>query len=123
VSGHVDCVGTVVGRGEDSGSIRLQVGLPAEYRRYAARKGSICVDGVSLTINEVSGNIITVNIIPHTAKATIAGSYDVGSAVNIEVDQLARYLESLLDARDEMRAPDASASGVTKELLRAHGYA
>jgi riboflavin synthase len=124
VSGHVDCVGTVLERGEDPGSIRLRIGLPARYVRYTVQKGSVCVDGISLTINEVSGDSFSVNIIPHTATATIAGSYDVGSTVNIEVDQLARYLESLLDAREGGGATgEPTPRGITKEFLRAHGYA
>lgn len=96
VSGHVDCVGTVVGLSSDARSIRLTVELPREYARYVAKKGSITVDGVSLTINEVSGNAFELNIIPHTAEITTIGGYAVGTRVNIEVDQVARYLERLL---------------------------
>ena len=114
VSGHVDCVATVRARASDARSVRLEIELPADYRRYVARKGSVCVDGVSLTINAVSNNVFAVNIIPHTAAETIIGAYAVGTKVNIEVDLLARYLERLLTA-DE-------AGGIAKEFLREHGY-
>ncbi len=114
VSGHVDCVGTVIDTRRDARSIRLTIELPAEYRRYLAKKGSICVDGTSLTINEVSGNTFEVNIIPHTATVTLAGDYKVGTRVNIEVDLIARYLESLVQGRE--------AGGISHEFLRAHGY-
>lgn len=96
VSGHVDCVGKVVAREADARSVRLDIELPAGYSRYVARKGSVCIDGVSLTVNAVSANSFSVNIIPHTADVTIVGNYHVGTAVNIEVDVVARYLERLL---------------------------
>jgi riboflavin synthase len=82
--------------------------------RYIAKKGSICIDGVSLTVNEVSETKFEVNIIPHTLTETIIGEYRKGTAVNIEVDLLARYLERLLHADRD--------GGVTREFLRAHGY-
>lgn len=115
VSGHVDCVGTVSSLTDDARSIRLLVELPREYSRYVAKKGSVCIDGVSLTVNEVSDTSFGVNIIPHTAGVTIIGGYEAGTRVNIEVDLVARYLERLLTAGDD--------SGITKDFLRAHGYA
>jgi riboflavin synthase len=114
VSGHVDCTGTVVSRSNDARSIRIAIEIPAEYARYVAKKGSICIDGVSLTINEVSGNRFEVNIIPHTADVTIIGDYKAGTIVNIEVDLLARYLERLLGK---------DADDISLEFLKAHGYA
>lgn len=114
VSGHVDCIGRVVEMTTDARSVRLGIEIPQAFARYVAKKGSITVDGVSLTINEVSGNRFSLNIIPHTASVTTIGDYAVGTAVNIEVDQVARYLERLL-AKDE--------PGVTLETLRANGYA
>jgi len=114
VSGHVDCVGRIKTREADARSVRLVVEHPAEYGRFIASKGSICVDGVSLTVNEVSADSFGVNIIPHTAEATIIGGYSSGTEVNIEVDLLARYLERLLGNVEE--------SPITKEFLRAHGY-
>jgi len=113
VSGHVDCTGTVIARFADARSIRLELEIPAEYTRYVAKKGSVCIDGVSLTINEVSGRRFEVNIIPHTADVTIIGQYTVGTIVNIEVDLVARYLERLIGAN-----PD----GITEDFLKANGY-
>ncbi len=115
VSGHVDCVGQIKTREADARSVRLVVGIPVEYSRYVAKKGSVCIDGVSLTVNEVSNDTFSVNIIPHTAEVTIIGDYRTGTEVNIEVDLLARYIERLL--------ADGNESAITKEYLRAHGYA
>ncbi len=114
VSGHVDCTGKVLARDTDARSIRLAIEIPQEYARYVARKGSVCVDGVSLTVNEVSGNVFELNIIPHTAEVTIIGGYAEGTVVNIEVDLLARYLERLIDQ---------DGGGLSLEFLKAHGYA
>jgi riboflavin synthase len=114
VSGHVDCVGTVTSRSTDARSVRLTIEIPSEYGRYIARKGSVCVDGVSLTINEVSVNAFDLNIIPHTAAVTIIGDYVVGTVVNIEVDLLARYLERLISKDSD---------GISLDFLKAHGYA
>ena len=117
VSGHVDCTGTVTSLAEDARSIRVSIELPAEYARYVAKKGSVTVDGVSLTINEVSGNTFELNIIPHTADVTIIGDYAVGTVVNIEVDLLARYLERLLGQDGKQ------GEGISIDFLRVHGYA
>ena len=114
VSGHVDCLGKVVSRSADARSIRMAIDVPSDYGRYIAKKGSVCVDGVSLTINEVSGNRFELNIIPHTAEHTIMGDYQVGTVVNIEVDLLARYLERMLGKDGD---------GLNEEFLREHGYA
>ena len=114
VSGHVDCIGSIVEQSQDARSVRLGVEIPGEYARYVAKKGSVCVDGVSLTINEVSGNRFDLNIIPHTAEVTIIGDYTVGTTVNIEVDLLARYLERLLGKDGD---------DISLEFLKAHGYA
>jgi len=114
VSGHVDCKGRIIELTSDARSIRMRVELPTEYARYVAQKGSICIDGVSLTINAVSGSCFELNIIPHTADNTIIGDYAVGSIVNIEVDLLARYLERLLRKDGD---------GITEDFLRVHGYA
>jgi riboflavin synthase len=113
VSGHVDCVGTVIRLNKDARSIRLRIEIAPEFARYVARKGSICVDGVSLTINAVSGNALDLNIIPHTAETTIIGNYSTGTVVNIEVDLLARYVERLL-AREQ--------DGLSMDFLKANGY-
>jgi riboflavin synthase len=99
VSGHVDGVGTVAAFEDLGGSWRLEVEMPAELARYVARKGSIAVDGVSLTVNAVAGNRFEVNVIPHTRAVTTLGRLAAGSAVNLEVDMTARYLERLMGER------------------------
>ena len=114
VSGHVDCTGKVLSTTADARSIRLAIEIPKDYARYVARKGSVSVDGVSLTVNEVSGNTFELNIIPHTADVTIIGGYAPGTVVNVEVDLLARYLERLLSGDGD---------GISLEFLKAHGYA
>jgi len=114
VSGHVDGIGVVISRSEDARSIRLAFEVPPELARYIAKKGSVCVDGVSLTINEVSGNTFSLNIIPHTAEVTTMGEFDTGTAVNIEVDLLARYIERMLGN---------DADRLSIDFLREHGYA
>jgi len=101
VSGHVDGMGTLVEKFEDARSWRLVFECPADLKRYVARKGSICVDGVSLTVNEVSANRFGVNIVPHTAQHTTLGNLVVGDTVNLEVDVIARYLERLLAEREQ----------------------
>lgn len=100
VSGHVDGVGRLVDRHEEARSWRMQFEAPAELARYIARKGSITIDGVSLTMNDVDGGRFGVNIIPHTLSQTTLGDLQPGDAVNLEVDLIARYLERLLAARE-----------------------
>jgi riboflavin synthase len=113
VSGHVDCLGTVKSCEDDARSIRFAIEVPAEFAPYVAKKGSVTVDGVSLTVNEVAGTVFEVNIIPHTAEVTIIGEYAVGTRVNIEVDLLARYIERLLSKDHD---------GLSMEFLKEHGY-
>jgi riboflavin synthase len=98
VSGHVDGVARVVAVSGDARSLRLRIAVPAELARYIARKGSVALDGVSLTVNEVEDAVFGVNIIPHTQAVTTLGRLAVGSRVNLEVDQVARYLERMLPA-------------------------
>jgi riboflavin synthase len=95
VSGHCDGMGTVLELEGDARSVRLTIQVPPELVRYICRKGSICVDGVSLTVNEVTDNAFGVNIIPHTLNETIFADYVAGTRVNLEVDIIARYLERL----------------------------
>ena len=115
VTGHVDGVGEVVTVEPVGGSKRIVLAVPAELARYIAPKGSVAVDGVSLTVNAVGAAEFEVNIIPHTQSVTVIGEYARGTAVNIEVDMLARYLERLVQA-------DAH-SGIDLALLRKYGYA
>ena len=118
VSGHVDGVGEIVERKRDARSERFRVRAPKELARYIAHKGSICVDGVSLTVNAVEGNVFDLNIVPHTLAETTLDEYRAGRKVNLEVDLIARYLERLLlgDAAAE------SGQGITVDFLRAHGF-
>ncbi len=119
VSGHVDGVGTVLEVREDARSWRLQIHAPGELARYIAPKGSICVDGVSLTVNKAQGALFDLNIVPHTLGVTTISEYRVGSAVNLEVDLIARYLERLLLGR---QAAEHSSPGLTEDLLRRYGF-
>ena len=96
VMGHVDCVGSVREHVADARSERLVIKCPVEIFRYISKKGSVCVDGVSLTVNEKHEHGFTVNIIPHTLMQTIMADYHTGTPVNIEVDIIARYMESLV---------------------------
>jgi riboflavin synthase len=96
VSGHVDAVGKLRTLVQDARSWRLEFELPASLMRYVAPKGSICVNGVSLTVNKVDGRRFDVNIIPHTLKVTTLGELKIDDGVNIEIDVIARYLERLL---------------------------
>lgn len=96
VSGHVDGVGLVQGIHEDARSRRVTIAPPAPLMHYLAKKGSVALDGVSLTINEVAGAHIEVNLIPHTWQVTTLAEWQPGRRVNIEVDQVARYVERLL---------------------------
>ena len=115
VTGHVDGIGEVRAVEPIGGSTRLAIAVPAGLERYIAKKGSVAVDGVSLTVNAVRGAEFEVNIIPHTQSVTILGAYARGTAVNIEVDMLARYLERLVRADVE--------GGIDLPFLRHHGYA
>jgi riboflavin synthase len=96
VTGHVDGIATVARLEGDARSTRMWFDLPPQFARYVARKGSICIDGVSLTVNEVEHARTAVNLIPHTLAVTILGRYRVGTLVNFEVDIIARYLERLV---------------------------
>ena len=95
VSGHVDGIGVITDLYEDARSIRYEISMPAELNRYLCKKGSICIDGVSLTVNDVVANSFFVNIIPHTMDETIFSTYEKETKVNLEVDMIARYLEGL----------------------------
>ena len=100
VSGHVDGIGQVLARRDDARSVRFEFRAPQTLARYIAEKGSVCIDGTSLTVNGVDGDAFDVNLVPHTLRATTLGALGPGSAVNIEVDQIARYVERLLACRE-----------------------
>ena len=119
VSGHVDGVGTVTDWRSDGRSWRLRIQAPDALARYIAEKGSICVDGVSLTVNRVDGAAFELNIVPHTLEETTLANFKVGQRVNLEVDLIARYLERLLLGE---RAAQSGSGGLTETLLREHGF-
>ena len=96
VSGHIDRIGEIIDITEDARSWRMTVRVPKNIRQYIAKKGSISVDGVSLTINSVEDNEFSVNIVPHTFSHTIIGDYKLNQKVNIEIDTIARYVERLV---------------------------
>ncbi|MBU3069437.1 riboflavin synthase [Aestuariicella sp. G3-2] len=120
VSGHVDGVGEVVSRETDARSERFRIKAPAELARYIAHKGSITVDGTSLTVNAVDGDEFELNIVPHTIEKTVIGHYQPGTKVNLEVDVIARYLERLL--LGDKAADPASGSGIDLAFLAEHGF-
>ena len=119
VSGHVDGVGEVLNLRNDARSVRLELRAPSPLAKYIAHKGSICVDGTSLTVNAVNGACFDLNIIPQTMAETIFTQYRPGSRVNLEVDVIARYLERLLLGD---RAAEVTAGGLSLESLAANGF-
>jgi riboflavin synthase len=121
VSGHVDGVGELESLEPDGKSWRLVFRAPGRLARYIAAKGSLCIDGVSLTVNQVEGARFTVNIIPHTQQETVIRFYQPGSRVNLEVDLVARYLERLL-AGDGAAGTDQAAAGISREFLAEQGF-
>ena len=117
VSGHVDGVGLVIERKSDARSIRFSFSMPKELARYVAQKGSICIDGISLTVNTVDDVSFSVNIVPHTLEMTTLGKRQVGDSVNLEVDVIARYLERLV-----MGSAENQPSVDYKKLLENSGF-
>jgi riboflavin synthase len=118
VSGHVDGIGQVVDRRDDARSVRFIIEAPKELARYIAMKGSITVDGVSLTVNKVDGARFELNIVPHTLQETVIAEYRSGREVNLEVDLIARYLERLV-LGDKAAQPG---SNITEAFLAEHGF-
>ncbi|HAO23669.1 MULTISPECIES: riboflavin synthase [unclassified Methylophaga] len=113
VSGHVDGLGEVISKTASARSWQYKIKVPAELERYIAEKGSITIDGVSLTVNGVFEGGFDINIIPHTLEETIIKHYQTGTKVNLEVDLIARYLERLLPQAD---------STISRDFLTQHGY-
>lgn len=120
VTGHVDGIGQIVERREAARSIQFVVKAPSDLARYIAGKGSITVDGVSLTVNSVTGSEFTLNIVPHTAQETLIDQYRVGTQVHLEVDIIARYMERLLTV-GRSEEPGHS-DGLTLAKLAEHGF-
>ncbi len=119
VSGHVDGVGEILKREDNARAIQFTVRAPRELAKYIALKGSITVDGTSLTVNAVNGAEFELTIVPHTLVETIMADYRPGRQVNLEVDLLARYLERLLLGD---KAAEPTASGISESFLAEHGY-
>lgn len=103
VCGHVDGIGEIAAMSGDARSTRIEISVPSALSRYIARKGSVAIDGVSLTVNEVRGDTFGINLIPHTQAATTLGTLRKGTRVNVEVDQIARYVDRLLGASADGR--------------------
>lgn len=119
VSGHVDGIGEVISRHAAARSVQFSIQAPDTLARYIAQKGSITVDGTSLTVNAVDAAVFELNIVPHTLTETIMDAYQVGTRVNLEVDLIARYLERLLLGE---RAAEPGAQGISMDLLAEHGF-
>ena len=117
VSGHVDGVGELVSSEIEGKSRKLTFSMPEGLRRYVATKGSICIDGTSLTVNQVEGNTFSINVIPHTQEMTVSGTYERGQRVNLEVDLVARYLEKLFSNEHSDKR-----GGVSVSMLEQHGF-
>lgn len=120
VSGHVDGIAQVVERKEDARSIRFKLAAPDALAKYIAHKGSITIDGVSLTVNAVSGSIFELNIVPHTAKETTLYGFQAGKKVHIEVDVIARYLERLISGQQDTLQD--TKSNLSQGFLAEHGF-
>lgn len=121
VSGHVDGLGEVISRHDDARSVRFSIRAPDNLAKYIAAKGSITIDGTSLTVNKVEGSSFELNIVPHTLQETIIADYRSGSKVNLEVDVIARYLERLL-LGDKAAHTSTAGSGITEAFLAEHGF-
>lgn len=118
VSGHVDGIAEVQARAEEGQSVCYRIKAPRPLRKYIAAKGSVCIDGVSLTVNAVDGEVFAVNIVPYTLQETTLGSFAPGQRVNLEVDLIARYIERLLlDDRAAVRG-----GRLSRELLAQYGF-
>lgn len=120
VSGHVDGVGHVLSRSEEARSVRFRIEAPAALAKYIAEKGSITVDGTSLTVNAVDGAVFDLNIVPHTIQETVMGEYQPGHPVNLEVDVIARYLERLL--LGDKAAESGSGNTINLAFLAENGF-
>ena len=118
VSGHVDGIGTVLEKKQDGRSYRFSIKAPDELAKYIAEKGSICINGISLTVNQIDGAVFTVNIVPHTLQETTLSDTKAGDKINLEVDLLARYMERLMKGE---AAAECNTS-VTESLLQQAGF-
>lgn len=122
VTGHVDGLGSILSRNEDARSVRFKIKAPAELSKYIAAKGSITVDGVSLTVNAIEDGsagttIFDLNIVPHTVQETVIKNYQVGNTVHLEVDVIARYLERMMQQNNDQPKP-----GISQAFLAQNGF-
>lgn len=118
VSGHVDGIAKVINKYLDARSVRFKFKAPENLAKYIAEKGSVCIDGISLTVNEVQDCFFSVNIVPHTLKETSLGNLNIDDEVNLEVDLLARYIERLLRGETSM----TKQSNITEDFLMNSGF-
>mgnify|MGYP003563617094 FL=1 len=119
VSGHVDGVGEVLSRSDSARAVEFWIRAPKELARYIAMKGSITVDGTSLTVNSVNGSEFQLTIVPHTLQETIMADYQAGHLVNLEIDLIARYLERLLQGE---HAAEPTSHAITAGFFAEHGF-
>lgn len=120
VSGHVDGIGEIVERNQVGRAIEFWVTMPSELSKYIAEKGSITVDGISLTVNDLRQDAFKLTVVPHTSEETIINSFNIGRKVNLEVDILARYMESQLQGQRKATEPEPR---ITMEFLQQNGFA
>jgi riboflavin synthase len=121
VSGHVDAVVAISAIEHNGNSIEYWLEMPSDLAPYIAEKGSITIDGTSLTVNSLTDDKFRLTIVPHTTAQTIIANYQVGTKVNVEVDLIARYIERLLTKKDSS-STEGQASGVTQDLLARSGF-
>jgi len=114
VTGHVDCIGTIRRKEPSGDSVRLSIEVPEDISRFIVKKGSVSIDGISLTVNSKDDNIFTVNIIPYTSMRTTIGEKEVGSSENIETDIIGKYVDSFLEKSEK--------KGIDMDFLYKHGY-
>ena len=121
VSGHIDGIASVVSLTEAANAWHIRLRAPESLSRYIAKKGSVCLDGISLTVNEVDGHEFEVMIIPHTFTATNIHSWEQGTSVNLEVDLIARYLERLFTSQNSVTGQTSTPDGLTYEKILGSG--
>jgi riboflavin synthase len=119
VTGHVDGTGKIMKKSASENAIYIQISVPPELSHLLVMKGSIAVDGISLTVFGNEENTVTVSIIPHTASETVLGFKSVGDAVNLEFDMLAKYLYSFMNKQQEQAAPK---KGISEQFLQENGF-
>ncbi|MDT8860097.1 riboflavin synthase [Alkalihalobacillus sp. MEB130] len=120
VSGHVDGTGTILAKNPEQNAVYYRIGVNKELRHYMIEKGSVAVDGTSLTIFAVDDESFTISIIPHTIEETIIGTKGVGDIVNIECDMVGKYIEQFISRRFE--SPKKQSSSLSESFLSEHGY-